>query len=317
MVPMTINLRLGIVTCPIRTVSNALWSKIVEHFFISAGVSKNHFDDFIFRVGESTIETWDGGFSLENLDLVDGSVVYASLRGPGGGKGVQKKTKDKKLQLVENLKKDIMEASQKINNDNIKNLVPVKAVEKKIADMMTAPIARRHWRNLPWVVIARRSWMSASLCWTGLTNPHRSATQWKVAWKGFPKSFLERMEARLLRWRSRLTTSRMPWTHPCSFYTWRQVHHLTALTSVIFAPCSFQPVPTLRVRMHNFSHLLRSLPGIAQLLPFDIQSIHIKQQRVIAIPCVTRKKRLADWGWKANVRGVIVKRFSFQANVRN
>ena len=92
--PMTVNIKLGIVNYPIRTVSNALWSKIVEHFFISAGVSKNHFDDFIFRVGESTIETWDGGFSLENLDLVDGSVVYASLRGSGGGKGGIKAKKD-------------------------------------------------------------------------------------------------------------------------------------------------------------------------------------------------------------------------------
>ena len=46
--PMTINIKLGIVTYPIRTVSNALWSKIAEHFFISAGVSKKHFDGFIF-----------------------------------------------------------------------------------------------------------------------------------------------------------------------------------------------------------------------------------------------------------------------------
>ena len=99
------------------------------------------------RVGESTIETWDGGFSLENLDLVDGSVVYASLRGPGGGKGVQK-TKDKKLQLVERLKKDIMEASQKINNDNIKSMASVKAVEKKISDMMTAQDTEKALREL-------------------------------------------------------------------------------------------------------------------------------------------------------------------------
>ena len=34
MVPTTINIRLGVVSFPIRTVSNALWSKIAEHFFI-------------------------------------------------------------------------------------------------------------------------------------------------------------------------------------------------------------------------------------------------------------------------------------------
>lgn len=66
-------------------------------------------------------------------------LMYLVIKTAGGGKGVQKKTKEKKLQLVEKLKKDMMEASQTINNDNIKNLEPVKAVEKKIADMMNAP----------------------------------------------------------------------------------------------------------------------------------------------------------------------------------
>ena len=138
MVPTTINIRLGVVSFPIRTVSNALWSKIAKHFFISAGVSKNHFDDFIFRVGENTIETWDGGFSLENLDLVDGSVVYASLRGSGGGKvGIKPKKdilKEKKMEKFKGMIEKVKgETTFDIEVQNVLSIPPETFISQAIS----------------------------------------------------------------------------------------------------------------------------------------------------------------------------------------
>ena len=87
------------------------------------------------------------GRKLEETDPLKVNEVFIQLFIRGGGKSVLK-TKDKKLQLVERLKKDIMEASQKINNDNIKSLASVKAVEKKISDMMTAQDTEKALKEL-------------------------------------------------------------------------------------------------------------------------------------------------------------------------
>eukprot|EP00438_Fugacium_kawagutii_P019470 Skav219764 [mRNA] locus=scaffold3128:6742:8145:- [translate_table: standard] len=62
--------------------------------------------------------------------------LYMLLRLRGGGKGVQKKNKEKKLQLAEKLKKDIAETGKNIKNDHLKNLPPVKDIEKKILEML-------------------------------------------------------------------------------------------------------------------------------------------------------------------------------------
>ena len=90
-----INIQLFGKSYPIHTASNALWEKVKEHFFISAGISKDYFDCFIFRVEGNDIEDKDGGYNIEALGIFDGSVVYASVRGSGGVKKTQVKRGDK------------------------------------------------------------------------------------------------------------------------------------------------------------------------------------------------------------------------------
>eukprot|EP00438_Fugacium_kawagutii_P019909 Skav219027 [mRNA] locus=scaffold2722:9053:9658:- [translate_table: standard] len=54
----------------------------------------------------------------------------------GGGKSVQKKTKEKRLKLVEKLRADVVEKSQTIQNVHLRNMPAVKSVEAKMNEMM-------------------------------------------------------------------------------------------------------------------------------------------------------------------------------------
>ena len=92
-------------------------------------------------ISYETVVSW----GLDTSVPIEMDVV---LRLRAGGKGVSKKTKDKKNQVAEKLKKEVMEISGKVQNSHVRNLEPVKAIEVKIQEMMATQNPQEMLKNL-------------------------------------------------------------------------------------------------------------------------------------------------------------------------